>query len=61
MASRRHAGRTGTACPGGTRAGIPASIRPWWPGLLFAALVIGAALLARFGPAIPVDVPYFIT
>ena len=30
-------------------------------GLFFAALVIGAALLALFGPALPADAPYFVT
>jgi hypothetical protein len=30
-------------------------------GLLFAALAVGAALLVLFGPAVPVDAPYFVT
>ena len=30
-------------------------------GLLFAALAVGAALLVLFGPAMPADVPYFVT
>jgi hypothetical protein len=30
-------------------------------GVLFAALVIGAALLAVFGPAVPADAPFFVT
>jgi hypothetical protein len=30
-------------------------------GLLFAALVIGAAALALFGPAVPADGLYFVT
>ena len=30
-------------------------------GLLFAALLIGAALLVLFGPAVPPDAPYFVT
>jgi hypothetical protein len=30
-------------------------------GLLFAALAVGAALLVLFGPAVPLDAPYFVT
>jgi hypothetical protein len=30
-------------------------------GLLFAAVAVGAALLVLFGPAVPVDAPYFVT
>lgn len=30
-------------------------------GLLFAAIAVGAALLVLFGPAVPVDAPYFVT
>jgi hypothetical protein len=30
-------------------------------GLFFAALLIGAALLALFGPAVPPDALYFVT
>lgn len=30
-------------------------------GLFFAALAIGAVLLALFGPALPADAPYFVT
>ena len=39
----------------------PIDPAPWVAGLLFAALVVGAALLVLYGPTPPVDAPYFVT
>ena len=33
----------------------------WAPGLLFAALLTGVALLVLFGPAVPPDAIHFVT
>jgi hypothetical protein len=39
----------------------PIDPAPWVAGLLLAALLVGAALLALYGPTPPVDAPYFVT